>query len=100
MIFASKTTFSHYNLKILRPKVTKKILQICLRSFVNFHHGVNFSKILCEAFMLADPKSAKMTSCLIDCIFMLLGSARVKAESKILFISTPLANPIKTFFYV
>ncbi len=25
MISASKTTFSHYNLKILRPEVTKKI---------------------------------------------------------------------------
>jgi len=25
MISASKTTFSHYNLKILRPKVTKNI---------------------------------------------------------------------------
>jgi len=24
MIFASKATVSHYNLKILRPKVTKK----------------------------------------------------------------------------
>jgi len=35
MISASKTTFSLYNLKISRPRVTK-ILQICLRSFVNF----------------------------------------------------------------
>jgi len=25
MISASKTTFSHYNLKILRPKVTKNV---------------------------------------------------------------------------
>jgi len=36
MISASKNTFTLNNLKILRPKV-KKILQICLRSFVNPH---------------------------------------------------------------
>jgi len=35
LISASKTTFSHCNLKILRPKITKKILQICLKRFVN-----------------------------------------------------------------
>jgi len=35
MISASKSTFSLNNLKILRPKVTK-ILQICVRGFVNF----------------------------------------------------------------
>ncbi len=36
MISDLKTTFSLNNLKILRPKL-QKILQICLRSFVNFH---------------------------------------------------------------
>jgi hypothetical protein len=35
MISASKTTFGFNNLKILRPIVTK-ILQICLRCFVNY----------------------------------------------------------------
>jgi len=38
MTSASKTTFNYYNLKILRPKVTK-ILQIYLGSFVNPHQG-------------------------------------------------------------
>jgi hypothetical protein len=28
MISASKTTFSHYNLKILRPKVTKNLTNL------------------------------------------------------------------------
>ncbi len=28
MIFASKTTFSHYNIKILRPEVTKNIKNV------------------------------------------------------------------------
>jgi hypothetical protein len=28
--------FPHYNLKILRPKVTQKILQICQRNSKNF----------------------------------------------------------------
>jgi len=29
MIFASKTTFNHYNLKILRPKVTNTFTNFC-----------------------------------------------------------------------
>jgi len=37
MISASKTTYNHCNLKILRPKVKKKILRIFVRSFVNSH---------------------------------------------------------------
>ncbi len=40
MIFASKATFSYYNLKILRPKVTKK--------FKNFH--MKFCEFLTDAF--------------------------------------------------
>jgi len=36
MISTLKTTFSLNDHKILRPKVTKKNLQICLRRFVNF----------------------------------------------------------------
>ncbi len=36
MISASKTSLSLTNLKIIRPKVTKK-LQICIVSFVNPH---------------------------------------------------------------
>ena len=39
MTYASKTTFCLNNLKILRPKVTKKILRICLRTFVNSQTG-------------------------------------------------------------
>ncbi len=35
MIPASKTTFSHFNLKILKPKVKKKLKKF-VRSFVNF----------------------------------------------------------------
>jgi len=38
LISASITTFSHYNLKILRPKF-KKILRIGVRSFENPHPG-------------------------------------------------------------
>jgi len=41
MISASKTTFSLNNLNILRPKITKKIVQICLISFVNFQPVVS-----------------------------------------------------------
>jgi len=39
MISASKSTLSLDDLKILRPKVTK-ILQICVRSFVNPHRDL------------------------------------------------------------
>jgi len=35
MISASKITFSHYNLKILSPEVTK-LVRIFVRRFVNF----------------------------------------------------------------
>jgi len=35
MISASKTTFSHYNLKILRPKVTKNVKDL-LKKFCEF----------------------------------------------------------------
>jgi len=45
MISASKSTLSLNNIKILRPKVTK-ILQIWLRSFVNFHPDLDKSTIL------------------------------------------------------
>jgi len=40
MIFASKSTLSLNSLKTLRPKL-QKILQICLRSFVNPHLDVD-----------------------------------------------------------
>jgi len=35
MISASKTTFSHFNLKILRPEVTKNIENFC-KTFCEF----------------------------------------------------------------
>ncbi len=41
MISASKSTLSLNNVKILKHKVTK-ILQICLRSFVNPHPESKF----------------------------------------------------------
>jgi len=37
MISASKATFSHYNLKILRPEVTKNIKNLC-KKFCEFRH--------------------------------------------------------------
>jgi len=47
MISASKSTLSLNNLKILRPKVTK-ILQICLRSFVNPDPGAQ--RLFCQQY--------------------------------------------------
>ncbi len=40
--------------------------------------GVNFTNILCVAFMCLDPKSAKR----LDCLIANLGSACVKAARK------------------
>jgi len=46
MIFASKTTFSHYNLKILRPEVTKNIknlhIEFCEFRTSSLHNMSNF----------------------------------------------------------
>jgi hypothetical protein len=87
MIFASKTTFSLNNLKILRPKVTK-ILQICLRSFVNFHPDIIFSFLgsispifYAQPFQAKIPKAQKVKS---SCQYFLalLGSLCVKALKK------------------
>jgi len=46
MISASKTTFSHYNLKILRPKVTKNIKN--LRKFLSFHTSHLFHMLVAD----------------------------------------------------
>jgi len=40
MISVSKTTFCHYNLKILRPEVTKNIKNLH-EKFCNFDPGTN-----------------------------------------------------------
>jgi len=45
------------------------------------NQGVNFTNILCEAFMRADPKSAKNT---VKSFFALLRSSCIKASSKML----------------
>ncbi len=45
--------------------------------------GVDFTNILCTDFTHADPKSAKNTEDLIDCLFALLGSSGIiKADVK------------------
>ncbi len=51
--------------------------------FIGFTSGVDFTNILCSAFMHADPKSAKKTNGLTE-FFAFLGSARVKADHKML----------------
>ncbi len=50
--------------------------------------GVNFTNILCAAFIHEDPKCAKKTDNLYV-IFALLGSAWVNAACKMLVKSTP-----------
>ncbi len=59
MIFASKSTLKLNNLKILRTKDTKKILQICLRSFANPHPVVRekFQGIRLRFLLLKKPFS-------------------------------------------
>ncbi len=52
MISASKTTFSHYNIKILRPKVTKYLTNL-LKKFCEFRPK-NFLKR--ETFFLKQNK--------------------------------------------
>jgi len=47
--------------------------------------------ILSAAFMLVDPKSAKK-DCRLDCILVLLESARIKAVHKMLMKLTPVVN--------
>ncbi len=44
MISASQTTFSHYNLKILRPEVTKNIMNIRKKFFKFRPRSLNFKK--------------------------------------------------------
>jgi hypothetical protein len=61
------------NLKILWSKVAKKYY-MCLRSFANFHPGVDFIKVLLAAFTRADHKSIKIQSSRQH-LFALLGSA-------------------------
>jgi len=44
LISASKTTFSHYNLKILRPEVTKNVKNL-LKKFCEFRPRGSFDKV-------------------------------------------------------
>jgi len=53
--------------------------------------GVNFTNILCKAFMCPDPKSTKRTDDL-NVIFALFGSALLKAVHKMLVKLTPRGN--------
>jgi len=55
------------------------------------HPGINFTNILHEACTSIDPKSEKK-DWQLDCIFVLLGSAHVKALRKMLVKSTPDAD--------
>jgi len=54
----------------------------------SFASGANFTNILCEAFISADPKSIKIQSS-HRYLFVLLGSALVKAAHKTLLKLTP-----------
>ncbi len=53
----------------------------------NMISGVNFTNVLFEAFVRADPKSAKITFKSLV-FFVLLGSVRVKAANKMFVKST------------
>jgi len=64
MIFASKTTFSHYNLKILRPKVTKNIKNL-LKKFGEFwtrYFNLTLFWLFCVAFF-CNQKVKMFVSC-------------------------------------
>jgi len=50
--------------------------------------GVNFTNILCAAFTLVGPKSAKR-HCQLGCLFAHTGSARVKAARRTLMKLSP-----------
>ncbi len=50
MISASKTTFSHYNLKILRPEVTKNIKNLH-KKFCEFRPRLQHNLLLRIQFM-------------------------------------------------
>jgi len=57
LISASKTTFSFKNSRFWGLKL-EKILQFCLRSFLNFHPGcldIGNSLYICELFKQNDP---------------------------------------------
>jgi len=55
MISASKTTFSHYNLNILRPEVTKNIKNL-RKKFCEFRPW-SFRGFQC--FVIVDPQNRK-----------------------------------------
>jgi hypothetical protein len=57
MISASKTTFSHYNLKILRPKVTKNIKNL-LKKFCKFQSRLITNKV--SAALFGDGKGKRV----------------------------------------
>ncbi len=57
----------------------------CFSQLVKLTLGFNFPNIKCAAFTHVDPKSAKNTGK----IFVLLGSACIKAACKMLMKSTP-----------
>jgi len=57
------------------------------KTLVKLTPGVDFTNILCSAFMHANTKSTKIW--IFDCIFPLLGSALVKALRKVLAKLTP-----------
>ena len=59
-----------------------------MRELANNAPGVDYTKILCVPFICADPKSTKKTDGL-TVYFALLGSALVKAVSKMLVKSKP-----------
>ncbi len=63
---------------------------IILSSLVRGHPGINFTNILCVAFMCADPKSAKIHTGNL-CCFALLESAHVKADCKLIVDIDPWA---------
>jgi hypothetical protein len=67
------------------------------KSFIESATWVDFNKILCAAFMRANPKSIKKTDCL-TVFFGLLGSANIKVAPKMLVKLTPGISQTKLYF--
>jgi len=87
-----------FYLHVTREKLPKRLLykKTLVKCWWNWHLRLISPTCLPEAFTFEDPKSAKRQS-RHQCLFVLLGSAQVKADCKMLLKSTPWANPTKLF---
>jgi hypothetical protein len=76
------------------PKL-RKILRICIRSFVNSHPGLNFINVLRTAFTHIDPECAKKDSQVSGVIWCFWDLRSVKAAHKMLVKLTPGVDSTK-----